>query len=163
MSAAYSSISFEDWSDLPGTTNAVESINRQSVPQNAKSVSLKPLIEHFYLEDKRQAILQLASLANVTVSYQVANRKRSRRPPKPPESRGLLCAVPQGKKVIGARVSVEFYDDEDGDNATKWYRGTIIVYNKRGHTVSFDGYGPEHNETIKSLRKAMERGEVKLL
>ena len=56
---------------------------------NAKLVSLKPLIEHFYLEDKRQAILQLASLENVTVSYQVANRKRSRRPPKPPESRGL--------------------------------------------------------------------------
>ena len=43
------------------------------------------------------------------------------------------------------------------------YRGTIIAYNKRGHIVSFDGYGPEHNETIKSLRKAIERGEVKLL
>ena len=58
-----------------------------------------------------------------------------------------------------------FCDNEDGadDNATKWYRGTIIVYNKRGNTVSFDGYGPEHNETNKSLRKAIERGEVKLL
>ena len=75
----------------------------------------------------------------------------------------MLCAVPQGKKAIGARVSVEFYDDEDGDNATKWYRGTIIAYNKREHTVSFYGYGPVNNETIKSLRKAMERGEVKLL
>ena len=52
LSAAYSSISFEDWSDLPGTTNAVESINWQSIPQKVKSVSLKPLIEHFYLEDK---------------------------------------------------------------------------------------------------------------
>ena len=72
----------------------------------------------------------------------------------------LICYL--GKKAIGARVSVEFYNNEDGagDNATKWYRGTIIAYNKRGHTVSFDGYGPEHNETIKSLRKAMERGEV---
>ena len=141
------------------TTNAVELINRQSVPQNAKLVFLKPLIEHFYLEDKRQSILQLASLENVTVSYQVANRKRSCRPPKPPESQRLLCAIPQGKKAIGARVSVEFYDDEDGadDNAIKWYRGTIIAYNKRGHIVSFDGYGLEHNETIKSLRKASYR------
>ena len=100
LSAAYSSISFKDCNDLPGTTNAVESINRQSVPQNAKSVSLKPLIEHFYLEDKRQAILQLASLENVTVSYQVTNKKRIRRPPKPPESRGLLCAVPQGRRQL---------------------------------------------------------------
>ena len=86
--------------------------------------------------------------------------------PKPPESRGLLCAVPQGKKAIGVRVSAEFYDDEDGpnDNATKWYRGTIIAYNKLTRAYcEFDGYGPEHNETIKSFRKVIERGEVKLL
>ena len=164
LSAAYSSISFEDWDDLPDTTNAVESINRQSVPQNAKLVSLKPLIEHFYLEDKRQAILQLDSLENVSVSYKISNRRRSHRPAKPPESRALLCAIPQGKKAIGARVSVEFFDEDDGcSSTTKWYKGIIIAYNKRGHTVSFDGYGPEHNETIKSLRKAVERGEVKLL
>ena len=98
----------------------------------------------------------------IHISYLIVNSYLT---PKPPESRGLLCAIPQGKKAIGARVSVEFYDEEDGadDNATKWYRGTIIAYNKRGHIVSFDGYGPEHNETIKSLRKAIERGEVKLL
>jgi len=58
-------------------TNAVESINRQSVLQNAKLVSLKPLIERFYLENKRQAILQLGSLENVTVSYKTSSRKRS--------------------------------------------------------------------------------------
>ena len=40
---------------------------------------------------------------------------------------------------------------------------SLLTGNKQGHTVSFDGYGPEHNETIKSLRKAIERGEVKLL
>jgi len=166
LSSAFSSLSSEEWDDLPGTTNPVESINRQSVPQNTKSISLKPLIEHFYLEDKRQAIMQLAALQNVTISYQVAKRKRSRRPPKAPESRGLLCVVPQGKRAIGTRVSVEFYDDDDGNAnkyATKWYRGTIIAYSKQGHTVSFDGYGPEHNETIKSLRKSIESGEVKLL
>ena len=100
------------------------------------------------------------------LSYQVAKRKRSRRLPKAPENRGLLCVIPQGKRAIGTRVSVEFYDDNDGianKYATKWYRGTIIAYSKQGHTVSFDGYGPEHNETIKLLRKGIESGEVKLL
>jgi len=43
--------------DLLGMTNPIESINHQSVPENAKTVSVKPLIEYFYLEDKRQAIL----------------------------------------------------------------------------------------------------------
>jgi len=42
----------EDWDDLPGTTNPVESISQQSIPQKAKSVSLKPIFEHFYLKDK---------------------------------------------------------------------------------------------------------------
>ena len=49
LTAAYSSLSFEDWDDLPATTNPIKSINRQSVPPNTKSVSLKPLIEHFHL------------------------------------------------------------------------------------------------------------------
>ena len=49
LCGAYSSLSVEDWEDLPGTNNPVESINRQSTPENTKSVSLKPLIEHFYL------------------------------------------------------------------------------------------------------------------
>ena len=42
-------------------------------------------------------------------------------PPKPPESQGWLCAVPQGKKAIVVRASIEFNDDEDGadDNVTK--------------------------------------------
>jgi len=42
----------EEWDDLPATTNPVESISRQSIPPNTKQVSLKPLIEHFYLEDR---------------------------------------------------------------------------------------------------------------
>jgi len=48
----------EEWDDLPATTNPVESINRQSIPQNAKQVSAKPLIEYVCLEDRQQAILQ---------------------------------------------------------------------------------------------------------
>ena len=63
---AYSLI---DVDELPGTNNPVESINRQSTPTNVKSVSLKPLLEHFYLEDRRQAALQVAAEAGVTISY----------------------------------------------------------------------------------------------
>ena len=63
--------------------------------------------------------MQLAALQNVAISYQVAKRKRSRRTPKASESRGLLRVVPQGKRAIGTRVSVEFYDDDDG-NANKY-------------------------------------------
>jgi len=59
----YSALDFDDWDQLPGTNNPVESINRQSTPDNTKSVSLRPLIEHIYLEDRRQATLQVASLA----------------------------------------------------------------------------------------------------
>ena len=154
LCAAYSSLSVEDWEDLPGTNNPVESINRQSTPENTKSVSLKPLVEHFYLEDRRIAIMQLAAAANVTVSYQINQRKRRRRPAKPPERKTSLCQVPKGSKAIGIRVNVEFYEDEEKEDCqtTKWYKGTIIAYNKRGHIVTFDGYGPEHNDIIRHLK-----------
>ena len=41
----------ENWDKLPGSNNPVESIDRQSILDNAKFISLRPLIEHFYLED----------------------------------------------------------------------------------------------------------------
>jgi len=50
---------------LARTNNPVRSINTQSTPENVKSVSLKPLLEHFYLEDRRIAIMHIASSANV--------------------------------------------------------------------------------------------------
>ena len=108
--------------------------------------------------------MQIASSANVTISYQVNPRKRRHRPAKPPEKKTSLCPVPKGNKAIGCRVNVDFYEDEEGENhqITKWYKGTIIAYSKKGHVVTFDGYGPEHNETIKQL-KSVEKGEVKLL
>ena len=70
LSKAYSLLPPEEWEDLPGTTNPVESINRQSIPQNVKSVSLKPLVEHMYLEDRRHAILEVATSRNITFEYQ---------------------------------------------------------------------------------------------
>ena len=44
------------------------------------------------------------------------------------------------------------------------YQGTIIAYKPRqGHIVSFDGRGPEENEQIRSLKRAVEKGEIRLL
>jgi len=68
------------------------------------------LIEHFYLEDKRQAILQVACNANVTISYHTKQRQCSRRPPKVPE-KAIQLRIPTGKKAIGTHLSVEFYED----------------------------------------------------
>ena len=132
LTKAYSALTKEDWDDLPGTTNPVELINCQSIPQNLRSISLKPLVKHIYLEDRRHATLQVAT-SNIIISYQTKSRKRSHRPPKPPEKRSALSSryVPTGKKSIGTRVSVEFYDDSS-KVSTAWYKGTVIAYNKEG-------------------------------
>ena len=71
--------------DLPGTTNPVESINRQRIPQNVKSVSLKPLVEHMYLEDRKHAILEIATSRNITIEFQTKVIRRHLQPSKPPE------------------------------------------------------------------------------
>lgn len=58
---------------------------------------------------------------------------------------------------------MEFYEDETKQNMV-WYKGTVISYSRQaGYVISFEGYGPEENETIKSLKKAAERHEIKLL
>ena len=69
------SIIDDEWDELPGTNNPVESINRQSTPDNVKSVSLRPSVEHFYLEDRHQAVLQIASEAGITILYETKKRK----------------------------------------------------------------------------------------
>ena len=154
---AYSLIDEDDWDELPGTNNPVESINRQSTPTNVKSVSLKPLLEHFYLEDRRQAAMQVAAEAGVTISYSTKRQRRTRRPPKAPESR--LAIVPSGKKAVGLRVSIEFYENDQ--QTTRWYKGTVISYSRKGYIVTFDGCGPDDNEVVKS--QGVEKGEIKLL
>lgn len=159
---AYTSISCDDWDELPGTNNPVESINRQSVPDNLKSVSLRPLVEHVYMEDRRQATLQVATDAGISISYGTRKRKRTRRHNRVPERSSSLLQVPAGKNAIGLRVTVEFYAD-DSQETTKWYKGTVISYSQGGYVVTFDGCGPEENETIRSLQKAMQKGDVKLL
>jgi len=100
LSKAFSSLTEEDWDDLPGNNNPVESINSQSIPVNTKSVSLKPLIEHIYLEDRRHACLEVATHRGVTISYRTKkSMRRVRHAPKAPEKSTAL--VPRGKKAIG--------------------------------------------------------------
>ena len=160
LNVAYSSLSTDDWFDLPSTTNPVESINRQSVPQNQKSVSLKPLVEHIYLEDRRQAILQVATNANITISYNPKKHKRNYHH-KAKCSKFVASNIPVGKRAVGLRVSMEFFDDDN--ETTTWYKGTVISYNRKGYVVTFDGCGPEKNEVVRSLKKAVDMGELKML
>ena len=67
--------------------------------------------------------------------------------------------VPAGKKAIGLRVSVEFFDDD----SRSWFKGTVVAYPHKGYLVTFDGCGPEENEAIKSLKDSMQKGEIKLI
>jgi len=49
-------------------------------------------------------------------------------------------------------------------STTTWYQGTIIAYKPyQGPIVSFNGCGPEENELIKSLKKAVEKKQITLL
>ena len=116
------------------------------------------------MEDKCQAILQLETEGNVIISYQVKPRQKKFKPSKPPEKHSLLQIkkIPNGNKAIGTRVSIEFYDD-DSHTTTMWYKGTVISYSRQCYFISFDGCGPEHNEIIKSLKGAAEKGELKIL
>ena len=83
-----------------------------------KSISLQPLLEYIYLEDRRQACLEVATNKGVTISYHTKKViKRNRRPAKAPEKCATL--LPRGKKAIGLRVSVKYYVD-DSQSATKW-------------------------------------------
>ena len=116
------------------------------------------------MEDKRQAILQLATEANVTISYRARPRQKKFKPSKPPEKHSLLQIkkIPNGSRAIGTRVSVEFYDD-DNHTTTTWFKGTVISYSQQCYIITFDGCGPEHNEIVKSLKGAVEKGELKIL
>ena len=66
------------------------------------------------------------------------------------------------KRAVGLCVSMEFFDD-DSEETTTWYKGTVISYSRRGYVVTFDGFGPEENEVVQSLKKAIDMGELKML
>ena len=60
------------------------------------------------------------------------------------------------------RVRVEFYDN-NSHTTTTWYKGTVISYSRQCYVISFDECGSENNEIIKSLKGAVEKGELKIL
>ena len=111
------------------------------------------------MEDRRAATLQVAVQAGVTISYSTRKQRRTRRPSKAPESRSAI--VPVGKKAIGLRVSVEFYENDQ--QTTRWFKGTVISYSRKGYIITFDGCGPDENELVKSLKHGVEMGEIILL
>ena len=114
-----------------------------------------------YLEDRRQAILQVATNANITISYNPKTHKRNYRR-KTKRSKLVASNVPLGKRAVGLHVSMEFFDD-DSEETTTWYKGTVISYSRRGYVVTFDGFGPEENEVVQSLKMAIDMGELKML
>lgn len=96
----------------------------------------------------------------VTICYS-KNHKRTKRPYKAPEKKRPLRIrdIPLGKKAIGLRVRIEFFADEQRTSTT-WFKGTVIAYSRKGYVVTFDGCGPEENETIKSLKQSQSKGEL---
>ena len=67
-----------------------------------------------YLEDKRHAIMQVATGASITISYLHHKEKRTYRPAIPQKSNGHCMhdnSIPTAKKAVGTRASVDFYDD----------------------------------------------------
>jgi len=70
--------------------------------------------------------------------------------------------VPSGKRAVGLQVTVEYYLN-DQQNATCWYKGTVISYSRKGYVITFDGCGPDENEIFRSLKQGVDKGEIKLL
>ena len=85
----------------------------------------------------------------MTISYSTKKQRKNQRPPKAPESRSALGInkVPSGKKAVGLWVAVECYLD-DQQTATRWYKGSVISYSRKGYVITFDGYGPEEHEIV---------------
>ena len=88
--------------------------------------------------------------------------KTHRRTQRAPKARAILTALPSGKRAVGLKISVEFYNN-DPRTSTKWLKGTVISFSCKGYVVSFDGCGPEENKVIHSIKQGVEKGEIKLL
>ena len=97
----------------------------------------------------------------ITISYAVKELKQTRHAAKVPGMKTSL-GIPDilvGKKAIGQRISIEFFDDESRSTTT-WFKGTVIAYSRKGYVVTFDGCGPEENETIRSLRTVYRKEKL---
>ena len=133
-------------------------------PDETEKIALRPLLEHMYVEDKRQPMRIIAVRKNVTLQYRKNQRTRKvgkrvkTSQTKPPETRRALgrFKVPVGNSTAGRRVAIE-YEEKNADDpnaTTKWYKGTILFYSRsKRYLVTFDGLPAEENDCIKNVRK----------
>ena len=101
--------------------NPVESINSQSIPPNIKSVSLKPLVEHIYLEDRRHACLEVTTNKGVTISY-IEQQSHLGMPDMQERHHAQPCYLEERKQLGYRLASVEYYSNESRSSTT-WYKG----------------------------------------
>ncbi|XP_031557429.1 uncharacterized protein LOC116294047 [Actinia tenebrosa] len=178
-----------EWDTAPRTTNAVESINRQSI--HDKGCVLFALLENIYTEDRGHAAKIVAMENNVTLSY--ASSEESRRKKKndkrkrkrssltngskdndvPPDKRRNIekdtRATPKkrGRSLIGTKVSVEYQEMNGGVmKYMGWFDGTIAAFNRRdGYFIEFQD-SEKDGKVIKGWTEWLgdiESNDVKLL
>ena len=150
----------DDWDELPGTNNPVESINRQSTPTNVKSVSLKPLYLNIFtwrIIGKQHCKLQLRQ----ELQFHIGPTNREEHVVLQKHQKADWLLYPLVKNLLDLRVSIEFYENDQ--QTTHWYKGTVISYSRKGYIIIFDGCGPGEDEVVKSLKQGVEKGEIKLL
>ena len=70
---AFKEMNDKDWEQGPSTTNAVESLNRQSLQEGG--TILHALMENIYLEDHLHAVKTAACKENVAISCKSSHGK----------------------------------------------------------------------------------------
>ena len=150
---AFKEMEDKDWEQAPSTTNPVEALNRQSLPEGC--TVLHTLMENIYLEDRLQAVKTVVCEGNVTTTYRASPVKRKTKRKRtslgnsgeegPPDKRRHLFTQkrkPNGRALINRLVEVEYDEKDKSGNVKKywgWCKGQIVAYRKHdGYLVKFE-------------------------